>query len=501
MYPIYILDESKNAEAAREMLARLDFVIPTFNGELRTDKPVLHYYFMMLGYKLFGVNAFGARFFSGVSGAFTIAIMYYFVQRFLTNQLAWISVAICWAAVFFIQEFHLAVPDPYLIVLVSSGCWCFYAFCHTGKQRFLWLMYTSLGFGVLVKGPVAIALPGLSFFIYLLLIKQLNWSVFLRFKVLPGVLLLMIIAIPWYVAVHYATAGLWTEGFFLNHNLNRFSSKMEGHGGPFILTWAFVLLGLMPFSFLIFHAIKKVYQHRKSNNLLLFALVVSLVFIGFFSIAQTKLPNYPMPCYPFLVVLIAFGLTKIYEKGSLLWHEKLVAILVTLITLALPIGGFFVLKNDTSLAAYSTWAFVLLLPTVIVSLGVYLWFQAQLLKGFQMVVIGWILIGIFVFTVVYPKLNLSNPVTKSQSILKDAKVIAYQRFDAAFPFNLKKEIMVVHNENELNATLSKHPKAVLITNTRDQKVVQQLERHPKLKLVLVQKALFETHITRIFQAR
>lgn len=38
-YPIYILDEARNSEAAREMLENLNFIVPYFNGELRTDKP------------------------------------------------------------------------------------------------------------------------------------------------------------------------------------------------------------------------------------------------------------------------------------------------------------------------------------------------------------------------------------------------------------------------------------------------------------------------------
>ena len=49
-YPISILDEAKNAEAAREMWASGTYWVPKFNGELRTDKPPLHYYFMLLGF-------------------------------------------------------------------------------------------------------------------------------------------------------------------------------------------------------------------------------------------------------------------------------------------------------------------------------------------------------------------------------------------------------------------------------------------------------------------
>ncbi len=57
---IYILDEAKNAECAREMMVPGDFITPYFNGQLRTGKPPLHYFFMILSYKIFGVSAFSA---------------------------------------------------------------------------------------------------------------------------------------------------------------------------------------------------------------------------------------------------------------------------------------------------------------------------------------------------------------------------------------------------------------------------------------------------------
>ena len=54
-------DEPRNAGCAAEMLARHDWVVPTFNAELRTHKPVLTYWFIMSGYAIFGVNEFGAQ--------------------------------------------------------------------------------------------------------------------------------------------------------------------------------------------------------------------------------------------------------------------------------------------------------------------------------------------------------------------------------------------------------------------------------------------------------
>ena len=44
---IYILNEAKNAECAREMLVSGNYVVPYFNGQIRTDKPPLHYFFMV----------------------------------------------------------------------------------------------------------------------------------------------------------------------------------------------------------------------------------------------------------------------------------------------------------------------------------------------------------------------------------------------------------------------------------------------------------------------
>ena len=57
---VYALDEAKNAEAARAMYVSGDYVVPMYNGELRTDKPPLHYYFMVAGYSIFGINPVGA---------------------------------------------------------------------------------------------------------------------------------------------------------------------------------------------------------------------------------------------------------------------------------------------------------------------------------------------------------------------------------------------------------------------------------------------------------
>src|SRR6056300_67173 len=59
-------DEPRNAGCAKEMLERGDWVTPVFNGELRSHKPVLLYWFMISAYQVFGVNEFSARLWSAI---------------------------------------------------------------------------------------------------------------------------------------------------------------------------------------------------------------------------------------------------------------------------------------------------------------------------------------------------------------------------------------------------------------------------------------------------
>ncbi len=58
---LFDADEPAYAQAAREMLARGDWVTPTFNEVPRFDKPVLFYWLIMLSYSLFGVGELAVR--------------------------------------------------------------------------------------------------------------------------------------------------------------------------------------------------------------------------------------------------------------------------------------------------------------------------------------------------------------------------------------------------------------------------------------------------------
>ena len=54
-------DEGVNAECTREMLEAGTWIVPTFNWDLRTAKPIFLYWLMRGTFAAFGVNEFAAR--------------------------------------------------------------------------------------------------------------------------------------------------------------------------------------------------------------------------------------------------------------------------------------------------------------------------------------------------------------------------------------------------------------------------------------------------------
>ena len=499
-HPIYILDEAKNAEAAREMFVNGNWIVPTFNGELRTDKPPLHYWFMMLAYKLFGVDAFAARFFSALFGVLTIISTYHFTKKFINKRIAAITVFLLCSAIFFMQEFHLAVPDPYLIFFLSFGLFTFYDFYKFGKKSSGLLFYISIGLAVLAKGPVAIALPGLIILIFLLMKKEFNWNSIKKINPFLGGILTLAICFPYFYWVHQATDGAFTEGFFLQHNIQRFSGEMEGHGGLPFVTWAFVLLGLLPYSFFIIQGFIQGWKQRKINDFILFSFVVATVFVVFFSVSMTKLPNYPMPSYPFIGILISVYLNEILKKSISLKGYKISLWVLLVITIAMPIAGYIALSQiETQLYSVRYTSFTLaILPCAMIASLIYL-YRGKIKESIIVIGMGSMFLSLQMFQFVYPALVAQSPLVLAKNdISSDSKTILYKGYDPAFLFNYKRTFPFAETKDEVLKFLKENPDATVITK---EKFYESEWKDVPTEVVLHQKALFENYTIIIFRLK
>ena len=73
---LWDVDEGNNAEAAREMLESGNWIIPTFNYELRVEKPALLYWMQLGAYRLFGINEWSARLPSALAALAAVLLIY-----------------------------------------------------------------------------------------------------------------------------------------------------------------------------------------------------------------------------------------------------------------------------------------------------------------------------------------------------------------------------------------------------------------------------------------
>jgi 4-amino-4-deoxy-L-arabinose transferase-like glycosyltransferase len=329
------MDEGVNAEAAREMLESGNWTTPYFNYELRTAKPALLYWLQATSYQLFGVNEFAARLPAVLCGLGSLLFTYELARRMFsptTGLLAGLVLASC---IEFCLISHAATPDPPLLFFLLGAFYCYWAGSE-GDRRW-WFVPCAIfcALAVLTKGPVGVALPGLVIVLHLAWMRQLHKLWDGRF-VLAGVVFILV-AGPWYGMVSLDTKGKWLEAFLTNENIKRFSEPSEGHGGPIFYHAAMLFVLSAPWCvFLLpslWTAARETSSKSEHTNAYRFLTVWFLAYLVFFSIAATKLPNYVLPLYPAVAILIARWLDR--------WREGSLAVRPWLITLA-AIGGVIV---------------------------------------------------------------------------------------------------------------------------------------------------------------
>ena len=454
--PLWIYDEVRNAECAKEMYERGDWIVPTFNGGLRTLKPPLHYYFMFGGFRIFGITEWGARFFSAVFGVLTILMTYYFVKKYSSPVQAFITALILLASSHFLFEFRMSVPDPYLIFLNVASLFTAYAFFIQKRNYWLWICAITMGLGTLAKGPVAIALPGAAIVVWLTWEKR--WKEVLSWKILVAGIIMLAVAMPWYLLVHKETNGEWTRGFFLQHNFGRFSEPMEGHGGLFIIVPIIVLVGMLPASVFIAESLKN-FKVRFSHPLLKLTISVVGVFVVFYSISSTKLPNYAMPCYPFVAILLAHFITKAWEENQARLYPF---VILLVINFALPVAAYFGIRNEVNTKGMEGLAIFLILLTLAAITALYFMVKKNFRKAVISIFILYSIFHLIMFNWLYPSLYQQNPMSKTIDMVKTYdKVVGYQIFHPSYTYYLPERVPVFKTLDSLKNFLQDNRAAVI----------------------------------------
>jgi 4-amino-4-deoxy-L-arabinose transferase-like glycosyltransferase len=334
--PLWDDDEPRNAACSLAMYATGDWLVPTFNGRLRVEKPPLVNWLHIAGFAVAGVNETGARLGSALLTLGTCLLVWRIATalfRPAAGCWAGIAMATClWTGV----GGRAATPDPPLLFCSTLALWLFVRGGRTaGADGTGWrhgpvalsaaaaaTIGVACGAALLAKGPVGVVPTVTALVLFAWWQAWLDparsgsrltrvWTA-LGASV-RGVRPLFIVAVavavaaPWYVAVGIRTDGEWLRRFFLVHNVGRFAAPMEGHSGsPFLYYPGVLLVGMFPWSvaaaLIVHHALRAARTAEAGVGVRLLAAWVAAWVIPL-SLAATKLPGYVWPVYPALAAL------------------------------------------------------------------------------------------------------------------------------------------------------------------------------------------------------
>lgn len=328
MVSLFDVDEAVFAEATREMVETGNWLTPQYNYTNRYDKPILFYWLMAIAYKVFGIGELQARFMSALFGTILVIALFYFTKKAVGRNWGLLTSLIAATSLEVIVYSRSAVTDITLTFFITMSLLCFYMGFNSptrGKAGFPLLRNTATGSGggkswylgfyiftalaVLTKGPIGIVTPGLTAITFTLITGTFKRTL-KEMKLLYGITLFIIIAVPWYALEIGVNGWEYINAFFVKHNLRRYTGVISGHGGPIYYFLPVLLLGFFPWSPFLPYAIYKYTPWRIRNITLtsgqqffLFASVWFTVTFIFFSLSRTKLPNYILLLFPALAIM------------------------------------------------------------------------------------------------------------------------------------------------------------------------------------------------------
>lgn len=329
-------DEGRYAEIAREMLVSHDWVTPRLDGFLFFDKPALHYWASATAYMAFGVHPWSARLWCVLTGLLAMLAVGWAGKRLFGREVGGYAMAILGSSLIFALASHIDTLDIGVTAFLGIGMAFFLVaqFDPSAAPHRVWLhvlMWTSLALAILSKGLIGVVLPGMALVVFALWQRDLR----MLWRTSPwiGLLVIAVVAAPWFVMICRVHPGFF-DYFFIREHFTRFLTNDDGRDKPLWFFIPVVVLGLFPWTLLL--------PWRRSDWKVLdlgdparrFLFVWVAVTFLFFSASHSKLVFYVLPLWPAAALLLAWLMARMSVKTMVrrLWWLATVAGLASAIT-------------------------------------------------------------------------------------------------------------------------------------------------------------------------
>jgi 4-amino-4-deoxy-L-arabinose transferase-like glycosyltransferase len=256
--------EPRYAEIARVMLTKSEWIVPTVNGELYTDKPILYFWLILVASKIAGaVNEWTVRLPVALGGVGFVLVTYCLGRDFFSSRIGLLAAAVLATMVRVIWEARWAHIDVlFCFFFLLAVYYAARSLLTKGHPNEILIAYVFMGLATLAKGLIGIVLPALLLIGFM--VARRDWRMLAAAKLPWGIPILFIVVAPWFYLVSSATDGKWLREFIYVHHLQRYTAGV-GHRQPFYYYFTTLPVDVLPWT--IF-AIPALYSYRGYRGLL-----------------------------------------------------------------------------------------------------------------------------------------------------------------------------------------------------------------------------------------
>lgn len=446
MYPLFNPDEGRYAEIPREMLATGNFITPHLNGVEYFEKPALQYWFNALFMAIFGENEFAVRLFPALTALGGIYCTYVLGKKMFDKATGILAALMVATSFLYLVIGSLNILDMAIAFFLTAALTTYYFYGRTMKKAYLYWVYIFMGLGLLTKGLIGIVLVGGIVYCYLLLTRQ--WKLMLKNISLPGILLFLAVVFPWFYLVCKANPDFF-QFFFIHEHFQRYLTKVHNRYEPFYFFVPCIIFGIMPWTGFLLSWRKKLCRQWsvQGRDYLYLILWSGLIFI-FFSISDSKLVPYIVPCIPPLAILLADCILK---GGRL----KLPMMINTLLGLIFGIALIFAGIKFTNYGASPE----LVLPMSLVLILGNLFILVKIYRGepLEKILSYFVVFALLFSFATWPLINgmaqyrtgKAVAAAVTQRLAPGDTVIMYKDYLQDLPFYTKQRIMLYNYTGEL----------------------------------------------------
>ena len=409
-------DESRFAQASKQMLQTGDYVTVRFQDELRAKKPAGIYWLQSGFARVLGVEEISSyRLVNLVALLAAVFLLYHIGLRLYEPRAALAAAALFSSGFLLLGEVHLAKTDTVLMALALAQQWAlmqlYLAWQHDQPvPQYGWLWFwLAMAAGILIKGPVLPVLALLTLAGLCLWHRQYRWLQIIRFW--RGIMLVLVICLPWAVLVTAATDGAFLSTAVSGDLMAKVKSGQESHGAlPGVYA---LIIGLLiwPATPLLVWALGQVrnFTTQAESRFLLAWIAPFWVMI---ELIPTKLPHYPLPVLPAIILLLIGGVTVVStpSDGGARWRYvvglifRYLGIGVGVLLAALTLWGAMRYGGETSREAM-LFALLALIFTGLAGWYGHLWIRQALWRPFFGMIGAAMLFHLIVFSGVIPALS------------------------------------------------------------------------------------------------